>query len=822
MNKNQSMYKFLVIILFLFSAKLVNAQATKAPAYPLIDHNTYFSIWSFGDTLNAAPTKHWTSKDQSLLGLIKIDGSTFRFMGKEGPVYKTILPASDEGAYQCKYTETTPKGSWESIKYDDSNWNTGAAPFTDDSSQAKTIWRGKDIWVRRAFTLNDLNINKLILKLHHDDNIEVYLNGEKVYGFVGWTSDFKLVPLRDKFKNRLKQGDNVLAIHCANTSGGSWLDAGLLDEVKLPPSDVLLAKQKSVVVNATQTIYDFDCVNVNLEVTFTSPLLMNDLDLFSRPVSYISYKVRSTDGKNHNVKVLFSASTDIAVNSPSQEVTAQKYATQTLSILKAGTVKQPVLQKKGDDLRIDWGYMYVAVPKSINELQYITAEGQSVSSFASGKIVSTNKPGKQLELNTVLNFASVGATAKEKFVEIGYDDLYSVQYFHQNLKPWWKLSGATIETELNTAVVQYTPVMQKCDAFNKGMYDAALKSGGKDYADLCVLAYRQSISAHQLLKSPQGDILFLSKENFSNGSINTVDVTYPSAPLYLLYNPKLMEGMLNGIFYYCEGNMWKNNFAAHDLGTYPIANGQTYGENMPVEESGNMLILTAAIAKAEGNANFAKKHWKTLSKWAAYLSNNGFDPGNQLCTDDFAGHLAHNANLSVKAIVGLGAYADLASKLGKRLVATQYHSLAAGMAVKWQNRANAGNHYGLVFDSKNTWSQKYNLIWDKVLGLNLFPATVYKKEINYYLTKQNKFGLPLDSRKTYTKSDWILWTASLADNQKDFKALISPIYRYATETPTRVPLSDWHETTNGKMVGFQARSVVGGYFMKLLESKWVK
>ena len=209
---------------------------------------------------------------------------------------------------------------------------------------------------------------------------------------------------------------------------------------------------------------------------------------------------------------------------------------------------------------------------------------------------------------------------KENFVELGYDDLYSVQYFGQNLKPWWKLNGATIENELYNAAAQYRPVMQKCDAFNKSMYSAAVTAGGKNYADLCILAYRQSISAHQLLKSPQGDMLFLSKENFSNGSINTVDVTYPSAPLYLLYNPKLLEGMLNGIFHYCESGMWQHDFAAHDLGTYPIANGQTYGENMPVEESGNMIILTTAIVTAEGNASFAKKHWKTLSTWAKYLS----------------------------------------------------------------------------------------------------------------------------------------------------------------------------------------------------------
>jgi hypothetical protein len=812
-----------LLLLLLIVNNLAQAQATKAPAYPLINHNTYFSIWSFSDTLNASSTKHWTGKDQSLIGLIKVDGTTFRFMGKGSPVYKTILPATDEMPWQCEYTETAPAGDWTNIKYNDSTWSTGAAPFTDDKKQAKTLWTSKDIWVRRTFTLNDLNINRLVLKLYHDDNVEVYLNGTEVYNVTGWTSDFKLIPLKDKFKNRLKNGENVLAIHCANTAGGSWLDVGLINEVKAKSNDILLAKQKSVVVNATQTSYNFDCVGVDLQVTFTSPLLMDNLDIFSRPVSYITYKVKSNDSRSHNVKVLFSASTNIAVNSPSQQVTTQKYATPALSILKAGTVEQPVLQKKGDDLRIDWGYMYVAAPKSLNELQYVTDQDELISSFVTGNIVTTDKPGKQLALNTVLNFGSVGPVAREKFVELGYDDLYSVQYFGKNLKPWWKANGTeTIEKELNQATVDYTVVMKKCDAFNKSMYSAAVKAGGKNYANLCVLAYRQSISAHQLLKSPQGDILFLSKENFSNGSINTVDVTYPSAPLYLLYNPKLLEGMLNGIFYYCESSMWKNDFAAHDLGTYPLANGQTYGENMPVEESGNMIILTAAIVTAEGNAGFARKHWKTLSTWAKYLIKNGFDPGNQLCTDDFAGHLAHNANLSVKAIVALGAYAGLANKLGERSVAKKYWKLASGMAHNWVQRADAGDHYSLVFDDKDTWSQKYNLVWDKVLGLNLFSPNVYKKEINYYLTKQNKFGLPLDSRKTYTKSDWILWTATLADNQKDFKALSDPVYRYATQTPTRVPLSDWHETTDGKMVGFQARSVVGGYFMKLLESKWVK
>ena len=817
-----SIKSFSVLAICLASILAVSAQQQLAPAYPLIAHDPYFSIWSFSDRLNASVTKHWTGAEQSLTGLLKVDDSVYRFLGAAETRYRTILPATDEEAYSCKYIFIQPAAGWQQTGFDDRGWKSGAAPFTDDPSAKGTPWKGTDIWMRRQFRVDQQDIHRLFLKLHHDDNIAVYLNSEKIYEHTGWTNKFVYIPLKE---TSLKNGPNLLAIHCANTAGGAWLDAGFVDqpEEKIK-SGILNARQLDCQLNATQTIYKFECGKINLEVAFTSPRILTDLSLLSRPVSYISFKVNSSDNKMHDVSVFFGASTDIAVNTSSQPVSAMKYESNDLTILKAGTVEQPVLQKKGDDLRIDWGYMYVSALKSSGVIQFIGDSREPLQAAIFSKHPSaTTGEGRRLLLQNILPFGKTGSAVKENFILLGYDDLFSVQYFGQNLKAWWKNdANATIEQELMKAATGYDNVLNKCREFNKTMNEEAELAGGKKYAALCVLAYRQSIAAHKLLNSPDGEILFLSKENFSNGSINTVDVTYPSAPLYLYYNPDLLKGMLNGIFHFCESSAWKKPYAAHDLGTYPLANGQTYGEDMPVEESGNMIILAAAIAKAEGNAGFAKKHWNTLSTWASYLEREGLDPANQLCTDDFAGHLARNANLSVKAIVALGSYGMMARLAGDDSTAEKYSSEAKQMAAKWMDLADAGDHYALTFGDKNTWSQKYNLVWDKLLGLNLFPKEVYEKETHYYLNKQNEFGLPLDSRKTYTKSDWILWTATLADNDKDFRLLTDPVYKYVTQTPTRVPLSDWHETSNGKQVGFQARSVVGGYFIKMLSKKWVK
>lgn len=806
-----------LIFLFCFSAV---AQTQKAPAYPLITHDPYFSIWSFTDELASSATRHWTGSDQSLTGYVKVDGKVYRFLGKESQVFDRLLPANDEAAYSALYTEKQPEGNWTEINYNAKGWRTGKAPFGDGETKPNTRWESDDLWVRREFTVLDNNMKGVNLKIDHDDNIDVYLNGSKIYSYEGWYHKYIYVPIENA-SSLLKKGKNVIAIHIRNTAGDRHLDFGLVKERQTATGSMATAVQKNLQFKATQTIYDFTCGPVDMKVTFSSPLIINEIDLMARPVSYISFNTESNDGKAHKVEVLFNASSGLATNVPTQEVVATKYASKNLSILKAGTIAQPILEKKGDDLRIDWGYMYVAVPQGSSATQFIgKSDNEVLSSFTTSnrKSANTKMTGKQLALATVLNLGNAKSASSK--VLLGYDDIWSIKYFGTNLRPWWNRdNNTTIETQLANANGDYKATLQKCDAVDKMIYNDAFKAGGDKYAKLCEIVYRQVISAHKLVRSPQGELLWLSKENFSNGCINTVDLTYPSAPLFLVYNPELQKGMMNGIFYYSESGRWKKPFAAHDIGTYPIASGQVYGEDMPIEESGNMIILAAAIAKVEGNAAYAEKHWKTLTIWTDYLVKEGFDPANQLCTDDFAGHLARNANLSLKAIMAIEGYAQLAKMLGKNDVYNKYHQIAVNMVPEWMRLAKDGDHYSLAFETPGTWSQKYNMIWDRVLDYNIFPKSIAQTELKYYRTKQNYFGIPLDNRKTYTKSDWIVWTACLTGDMDDFHALVDKVYTFATETPDRKPFGDWHETTNGKKEGFQARSVLGGYWMKVLDDK---
>ena len=573
--------------------------------------------------------------------------------------------------------------------------------------------------------------------------------------------------------------------------------------------DVPAAKQVDERVTATRSIFEFEAGECEFTVTFETPMLPEDMDLLSTPVTFVRFQV-----KKGEAEFMLRAYDEICYDGDIRPgMLSDSFSIDGLNIALTGRREQKLLCHSGDHITIDWGYLYMASRAQV----------------------------------TFGTYYLEGVVKGDGDIMLAYDDVASINYFGYIAKAWYARNGASIVDALR-ALDKDETIHERCEEFDRVLETVSLARGGEDYAYITAAAYRHTIGAHKLIADEKGEMVLLSKENDSNGCMGTVDVSYPSIPLFLLLKPDLVRALCRPVLKFARMPIWEFDFAPHDIGRYPHATGQVYaarrerngiefinngdvypplylypaGTNaydfryqMPVEECGNMLVMMAAAAYADGNYAYCAENMDLLEKWVKYLIEFGEDPGDQLCTDDFAGHLARNINLSAKAIVGVKSFARILTGLNEFERAAEYDEKAAAMAKSWLERAQtAEGHTALTFDGIG-WSMKYNLVWDKVMHLGLLPDEFYSKETKSYLPRINEFGLPLDSRRTYTKSDWILWCAAMADAE-DFPAFIKPIVHYLRTTSTRVPFSDWYDTVSGRYQEFIARSVQGGLYMPLL------
>lgn len=568
------------------------------------------------------------------------------------------------------------------------------------------------------------------------------------------------------------------------------------------------AELTSLTVSATATRFVSQAGGVVLEATFQTPALPDDLDLLSMPVTLLTLKARSLDGAAHAVQLRFHLSDKLCYDGEIRP--AMTGAAVTVAGRPAAWCGQRVqkpLCHSGDHVTIDWGYLYLAGDGDIAPV------GDGLQLTWSGDAV------QEATLRAV----------------VAYDDIASINYFGDLCKPWYRRGGAQITDAIARALEEFDQITARCDALDAEVAASAAQAGGEAYQELTAAAWRQTFAAHKLIATPRGELALLSKENDSNGCIGTVDVSYPSIPVLLRYAPELVNALCRPVLEFASMPVWGEDFAPHDVGRYPNATGQVYavvppvpnGETyppyylypagarvydlryqMPVEECGNMLIMLAAAQAYGASPELAKTYRPLLDKWVQYLLTYGEDPGEQLCTDDFAGHLAHNVNLAAKAMVGVACYGRLTGE-------AVWEEKARAMAQRFLATVGGEGNTPLTLDGQG-WSMKYNLLWDKVLGLGLLPESFYAAELASYLPRVNTFGLPLDSRADYTKSDWICWTAALADDLSTREALLAPVARMLRETGTRVPFSDWYDTKTGRYVAFIARSVQGGVFAPML------
>jgi hypothetical protein len=153
------------------------------------------------------------------------------------PTYRVLMPTSRGQAQTWRYTTKKPADAWSQRDFDDSGWSAAPGGFGTAGTPGavvRTQWNTPDIWLRREFTLPDGDLREPEFLLHHDEDVEIYVNGVKAAALTGYSTDYFAAPLSPAAVKALKSGKNVLAVHCRQTGGGQYIDVGIQDE--LPPA----------------------------------------------------------------------------------------------------------------------------------------------------------------------------------------------------------------------------------------------------------------------------------------------------------------------------------------------------------------------------------------------------------------------------------------------------------------------------------------------------------------------------------------------------------------------------------------------------------
>ncbi|PNS16328.1 hypothetical protein CAC42_6435 [Sphaceloma murrayae] len=360
------------------------------------------------------------------------------------------------------------------------------------------------------------------------------------------------------------------------------------------------------------------------------------------------------------------------------------------------------------------------------------------------------------------------------------------------------------------------------DALDTKIATDSTAAAGSNYAILTTLSARQAFATLQFAGTKDHTLLFM-KEISSNGNMNTADVIFPWSPIALYLNPTWLKFVLEPLFINQEAGRWPFAFALHDIGSrYPNATGHSDGnaEQQPLEECGNMIIMSLAYYQHTLDLPWLQSHYAILRQWTSFLVSEALIPADQISTDDFAGSLANQTNLALKGIIGIQAMSTIANLTSHPDDAANYSSIATSYVTQWLDLSAAGtvpNHRTLSYGDASSWGLLYNLYASRLLRQGpLIPQSVYDEQSAWYPTVANQFGVPLDTRHGYTKLDWEVWVAAVAGAEtRDL--ILGRAAEWVGSTTTGYALTDLYETVGGGYPGFSfvARPVVGGTFALL-------
>ncbi|THH14879.1 hypothetical protein EW146_g5515 [Bondarzewia mesenterica] len=635
------------------------------------------------------------------------------------------------------------------------------------------------------------------------------------------------------------------------------------------------AVQKSFSFTATQSVFVLTAGPVDLTATFLSPVEPNDLTQQSLPFSYLALSAASNDGGSHSVHVY----TDISA----EWVSGDNSLTANWTTTAAGDVLTHQVQLENQSVygevsdHIQQGSAYYSTTSSPSTTyqtgQDVVVRAQFINSGALANTQDTNF--RAISDNwPVFAFAhdlgTVSGPTDPVVFTVGHARDPAVEYIvaggaSQDRSIYFWSQFPSVADVISSFIGDYADALSRAKEFDAQVDSDASKISA-DYSSIVALSVRQTFGATEITisKGSNGqwntsDVLVFMKEISSDGNVNTVDVIFPAWPAFLYANPALGKSLLLPLFEYQATGQYPNKYSVHDMGAhYPQALGHNDGkdEPMPLEESGNMLIMTLSYTQKSNDTSLITTYSGLLDQWTQFLIAEALIPADQISTDDFAGSLANQTNLAIKGIVGIRAMAEIASLLGDDAKSQNYSVRPPSLVlwllklllmrdIGWSPRsvyrgelcsAMADACYVKRWETSNALAGAYRITSTPTNFLDCTSSPSPSTTPSPPGTKQcpvrthpspspahrrltshpaELFGVPLDTRHTYTKTDWQIFTAgmlaSTSTTTRDL--LISRVRAYAGVAlgSNTEPFGDWYETTDGAANGFRARPVVGGH-----------
>ncbi|KAJ5584723.1 uncharacterized protein N7459_004523 [Penicillium hispanicum] len=422
----------------------------------------------------------------------------------------------------------------------------------------------------------------------------------------------------------------------------------------------------------------------------------------------------------------------------------------------------------------------------------------------------------------VVGFAhDLGTTASKSAVTfaVGHVREKSINFLGAAQTGYYRATYPETVAAVSYFLDDYDSANSESTTFDDLIQSTGASSYGSNYSDILALSVRQVYGGIELTIPNESldtsETRAFIKEISSDGNINTVDVIYATFPIFYILSPEYIKLLLTPVLEYTGSDDYSETYFVHDLGAnYPNATGHlSDGESMPIEESGNLIILAYAYQKASGNTDFTTTYASQLKTYAEYLYANGLYPASQLSLNDALGELANQTNLGVKAAVGLATYGKIADL-------TNYTTAGQDWGVKiWTDHlgTDADGTRFLIQYGTTPWFLVFNHYADVLFGLDVFPDDAYNATADFYPTVRDTAGIPLDGSLGWGQTNWQAFVAAtVSGDARDI--FISDMHSYISNGLNSAPFSDryWVAASNGYSAGesysFRARPTLGSHF----------